>query len=151
MLRRLREPLRFDAVYPTMKVISRAVLVITLMLSGCASTPIPVEPSVAAWPASVAQTCPQRTVPLCCFRSGSIDAAMKRLTESFLACYRSGAEPVEAMLTIETRGGSPACVDRSPRNNEAARCLAKVVARHLVISDSPGHEACRFRYPVWLR
>ncbi len=133
-----------------MKVITYAAVVLALGWSGCASTPTSVQPRVAAWPASVAQTCPQRTVPLCCFRSPSIRDAMARLTEDFRACHGPHVEPVKAMLTIETRGGAPSCVERSPQDNEAARCLAKAVARHLVIPESPPEEACGFRYPVWL-
>ena len=146
-----KEPSLNGAVQQIMKVITRAVLVIALGLSGCASTPLPVQPRVAAWPASVAETCPRRTVLLECFRKPSIRAAMRRLIEPFRACRLPGAEPVKVMLTIETRGGAPSCVDRSPRSGEAARCLAKAVARHLVIPNSRPDEACSFRYPVWLQ
>jgi hypothetical protein len=55
------------------------------------------------------------------------------------------------MLTIETQGGSPSCVDRSTPDSEAARCLAKTVARHLVIPNSDPEERCSFRYPVSFR
>ena len=134
-----------------MKVITRAVLVLALGLSGCASVPAPVEPRVALWPESVAQTCPERRVSLCCFRTGAIGDAMASLAEDFRACHGPRVEPVMVRLTIETRGGAPSCVERSPQDHEAARCLAKVVARSLVIPDSPPEEACGFRYPVWLQ
>ena len=58
------------------------------------------------------------------------------------------AEPLKVMLTIETRGGAPFCVERAPRDDEAARCVAKVVARHLVIPNSPDDERCHLRYPI---
>jgi hypothetical protein len=75
--------------------------------------------------------------------------------------------PVKVMLTVETRGGSPSCIEASVWDNElekfqsipwlgddllfaveTARCAATVVARDLVIPDSTPDETCRFRYPL---
>ena len=140
-----------DGVQVIMKVISRAVLVLALGLSGCASVPAPVQPKVESWPGSVAQTCPERRVSLCCFRTGAIREAMERLTDDLRACHGPDVEPVLVELTVETHGGAPSCVEPSPRGSPAARCLARAVARGLVIPDSPPEEACGFRYPVKLQ
>ena len=145
------EPLGVNGVQLNMKLISYLVVVLAFGLSGCASAPAPVKPPVEAWPSSVAQTCPERRVSLCCFRSGAIREAMGRLTEDLQACHGPAVEPVLVELTVETLGGVPSCVERSLKDNEAARCLATAVARGLVISDSPREEACSFRYPVRLR
>ena len=131
-----------------MNVIGRVVVVTALWCSGCASAPSPVPSQVEAWPETVADTCPKRKVSLFCFRKPAIRAAMEGLIEPFRACHRPGAEPVTVMLTVETRGGSPSCVARSPRKSETGRCLAKTVARHLVIPNSPDNQRCGFRYPV---
>ena len=132
--------------------------VLALGLSGCASTPSPVqtllvEQPIPAWPASVADTCPERRVSVECFRDSGLPKAavnegMATLFEKLHACIRRDAVPVKVMLTIETRGGSPSCVEPSVRDNETARCAATVVARDLVIPDSTPDETCRFRYPL---
>ena len=141
-----------------MNIIPRTIVVIALGLSGCASAPSPVqtllvEQPIPAWPASVADTCPERKVSVECFRGSGLPKAavnegMANLFEQLHGCIRRDAVPVEVMLTIEARGGSPTCVDRSVRDNETARCAATVVARELVIPDSPPDETCRFLYPL---
>ena len=144
-----------------MSVLTRALAVAALCFCGCASTPSPaqralVEQSIPPWPESVADTCPERRVSVECFRDSGLPKAavnegMANLFEKLHDCIRRDAVPVKVMLTIETRGGAPSCVDRSPRSGEAARCLANAVARHLVIPNSRPDEACSFRYPVWLQ
>ena len=122
-----------------------------LPLTGCASAPVPVERAEPAWPQGVAQTCPQRRVSQCCFRTEAIKEAMARLKAGFRACHGPDVEPVLVEIRVETRGGVPSCVGRTPKESEAARCLASVVARSLFIPDSAPEEACSFRYPVRLQ
>ena len=76
---------------------------------------------------------------------------MRGLIEHIRTCHRPDAGPVEVTLTIETRGGSPSCVSRTPRDSEVARCVATAVARHLVIPKSWPDERCSFRYPFAFR
>jgi hypothetical protein len=135
-------------VYTLMNVITRIVVVTALGCSGCASAPTPVPPPVVPWPTSVADTCPQRKVLLECFRKPDISAAMKGLIEHFQACHNPPADPVLVSLKIETSGGTPTCVQHSPRNNEIAGCVAKAVAHYLVIPNSPKDERCDIKYPV---
>ncbi|MDP6944744.1 MAG: hypothetical protein QF464_11385, partial [Myxococcota bacterium] len=82
-----------------------------------------------------------------CFRGSAfpkeaIRQGMENLVERFRACHRPGAGPVKFTLRIETHGSSASCVDRSPRDHETARCVATVVARHLVIPGSTPDETC---------
>ena len=136
-----------------------AVCLLSVMgLGGCASTPRPVqtllvEQPIPPWPASVADTCPQRRVSVECFRGSgfpkaAVNEGMADLSEQLQACIRRDAVPVKVMLTIETQGGTPSCVDRSVRDNETALCAATVVARDLVIPESTPDETCRFVYPL---
>jgi len=88
-----------------------------------------------------------------CFRGSGLPKAavnegMANLFKQLHGCIRRDAVPVKVMLTIETQGGSPSCVERSVLDNETARCAATVVARDLVIPDSAADETCRFRYPL---
>ena len=137
-----------------MKVGVLMVSIVTLWCVGCASaptvasSPAPPPASVQDWPVSVADTCPRRAVSVECFRRESIDAAMRSLGQKYRACYRPGGVPIKVMLTVETRGGTPSCVQRSPRSDAGALCLATGVAQHLRIPKSPADERCRFRYPL---
>jgi len=132
--------------------------VLALGLSGCASTSSPikglgVEQPIPAWPATVADTCPERAVSVECFRGAGLPKAavnegMSKLLEQLHGCIRRDAVPVTVMLTIETQGGSPSCVEPSVLDNETARCAATVVARNLVIPGSTADATCRFNYPL---
>ena len=160
-----------------MSVLARALAVAALCFCGCASTPrasqgLLVEQPIPAWPASVADTCPERRVSVECFRYEgfpwtAIHEGMADLNEQLQGCTPQDSVPVKVRLTIETRGGSPACVEASvwlselekfqalpwlpdERLSEAetARCAAAVVARGLVLPDSPPEEHCRWHSPV---
>ena len=132
-----------------MNAIKYTLVVILLWCSGCASTPLSESLSAEAWPDSVASTCPERERDLECFRKPSIEAAMRGLIERFQACYRPGDPPVKVMLNVETRNGSPSCVESTPSDNQTARCLASVVANHFMISQEYDGERCQFRYPLY--
>jgi len=134
-----------------MKVSAHAIATVALFLSGCVSAAPPAPKPSVPWPATVADTCPEREVPLECFRRASIQAAIESLSVELGACHRPGEQPVDVMLRVETLAGAPTCVERSPREGEAVSCLAKAVARHLVIRDSRPDERCSFRFPVSLR
>jgi len=131
-----------------MNIFLRTAMIVFLGCGGCASTPLSEPLSVEPWPESVAQTCPERERALECFRSPSIRAEMNSLAERFRACYRLGDPPVKVMLNVETRHGTPSCVDATPTDNRAARCLASVVANHFEISEEYDNERCQFRYPI---
>jgi hypothetical protein len=135
-----------------MKVVMLLALFTALGIGGCASAPPLVQPSVTPWPTSVADVCPTRTVSQECFRGagfpkGAINTGMEALIEALRTCHRPGAESVLVKVTVETRDGSATCVERSPRDDETARCVAAVVARDLQIPGSTPDETCRFTYP----
>ena len=88
---------------------------------------------------------------------------MDALAERMEECTRPGSDSVNISLTVETRGGRPTCVEPSvwvaplekyqslhwlseDRESEAevARCAAAVVARYLVLPESPEDEHCRW-------
>jgi len=144
----MQEPRLEISVHTHMRVITHLMVITVLGFSGCATTPLTAPVQVPPWPASVARTCPQRTILLECFRSSSIRHAMKGLVQRLQACHRPDMESTLVKLTIETRGGAPSCVQHSRLNNQLADCLAKTVARSLVIPDSPKSERCHFRYPI---
>ena len=73
---------------------------------------------------------------------------MHALIDRFHACYSPEASPVKVMLTLETRGGAPSCVESSPEDNAIARCLVGVVANHFLIPGSDPEERCAIRYPL---
>lgn len=131
------------------------IMTATCLASACANAPIP-DPSLApspqvvevTWPPHVERTCPQRRIPLECFRRGAIDRTMRGLSDSLAGCRRLGK--VRARLRVETRGGVPSCVDVSPQDSEVAVCLAGVVARGFVLPASSPEERCSFIYPVSL-
>ena len=76
---------------------------------------------------------------------------MERFTDDLRDCHGPDVETVSVMLTVETQGGAPSCVEPSPQYSAPGRCLAMAVARGLVIPDSPPEEACGFRYRVKLQ
>ena len=133
-------------------------LVILIGCAGCAGTKeslpapgggaAPAPEDLSSWPEDVADVCPQRDVSQCCFQGTQIVEAMAGLTEKFGACYLPGAAPVSFELTVETRGGYASCVEQTAPEDETARCVAQVVARHLVIPGSGPEDRCRFRYPL---
>jgi len=156
-----------------MKIVLRAIVVIALGLSGCASAKsanqgLLVEQPIPAWPASVTDTCPERKVSVECFRHEgfpwtAISEGMANINEQLRGCLREDSVPLKIKLTIETRGGLPSCVEPSVWVNElekfqsipwltddqlsdaeTARCAAAVVARDLVLPDSPPEEHCRW-------
>jgi len=93
----------------------------------------------------------------------AIREGMANIDEQLQGCLRRDAVPVKINLTIETQGGSPSCVEASVWANELekfqslpwlpddqfaeaemARCAAAVVARNLVLPESPPDEHCRW-------
>ncbi len=160
-----------------MGVLTRALAVAALCFCGCASTPSPaqralVEQPIPPWPESVADTCPESRVSVECFRTygfpwAAVHEGMANIHEQLRGCIRRDSVPVQVKLTIETRGGSPSCVEASVWDNElekfqsipwlgddllfaaeTARCAATVVARDLVLPDSPPDEHCRWNSPL---
>ena len=138
------------AVSNLMHIILRAVIVIALGHAGCATAPPAAPSQVVPWPDEVSQTCAKPKVSLCCFRTGLVEPAMHKLVDKFRACGARGAHTVTVMLTIETRGGFPSCVEytASPSPSPFAQCVANTVARHFFIPQSHKDERCGFRYPV---
>ncbi len=162
-----------------MRVFTCALFVSVLVLWGCAATPNSVKKRLVQqvppeWPASVADTCPERRVSVECFRAEglpwtAVNEAMEGRYEQLRACIRPDSELVKVKLTIETRGGSPSCVEASVWDKdlerfqslswlhdglrsagETARCAATIVARDLALPDSPPDEHCRWSTPLHL-
>ena len=128
---------------------ARCCLLMMLCCSGCAAPATQDKAAeVGVWPDQVAQVCPKRAISLECFRRRSIGRAMQALATHFQGCYRPIDSPLLVELVIETRGGRAACVERKPEHGVSARCVAQVVAQHLLIPDSPAAQRCSFRYPV---
>ena len=119
---------------------------------GCAGSPtatVKERPSTSlVWPDSVAADCPPRRISLECFRKPNIDLAMRALVAQFRACHPLDASQSTIMLTVETRGGAPTCVEHTPRNSETGYCVARAVAARFKVPNSPPNERCSFRYPV---
>lgn len=160
-----------------MRVFTHALAAAALSFCACASTPSPVQRAVVdkpipAWPASVADTCPEREVSVECFRREgfprtAIREGMTNLEEQLQGCIRRDSAQVRVKLTIETHGGSPSCVEASVWDKdleayqsvrwlhdgllsagETARCAATVVAGALVLPDSSPDEHCRWNFPI---
>ena len=109
----------------TMRFILTTAIILSFCQAGCGSSPSVNPDAVQTWPQSVADTCPQRKVLLECFRREGIRVGMRTLSPHFHRCIRSGMATVKVMLSIETKGGTPTCVARSPHSNKAALCLAR--------------------------
>ena len=156
-----------------MSTVIRTLTLTALFLCGCASVPKhPIEQSIPSWPESVAEACPERKVSVECFRSegfprSAIHKGMTTLEEQLKGCIRREAGPIQISLTVETRGGTPSCVEASVWVNElekfqtlpwladdlilaaeTARCAASVVARDLVLPESPADAHCRWNMPI---
>ena len=156
-----------------MSTLIRTLTVTALFFCGCASVPKPaLEQLSPAWPESVADECPERKVSVECFRSegftrSAVHEGMSKLEEQLQGCIRREAGPIQISLTIETRGGTPSCVEASVWVNElekfqtlpwladdlvlaaeTARCAASVVARDLVLPESPPDAHCRWNMPI---
>ena len=140
-----------EACQTTMRFIMTTAIILSFCQAGCGSSPSVNPDAVQTWPQSVADTCPQRKVLLECFRREGIRVGIRTLSPHFHRCIRPGMATVKVMLSIETKGGTPTCVARSPHANKAALCLASAAARHLVIPNSKPSERCSFRFPVLLQ
>ena len=156
-----------------MSTLIRTLIVTALFFCGCASVPKPpLEQPSPAWPDSVADECPEREVSVECFRSEgfprkAIEEGMASLQDQLASCIRREAGPVQVKLTIETRGGTPSCVeasvwlhdlekfqtipwlaDEQALAAETARCAAAIVARDLILAESSPDDHCRWNFPI---
>ena len=160
-----------------MRTFTRTVAIAALLSCGCASAPktvqrTAVDPPSPVWPESVADECPERKVSVECFRSAgfsrkAIGEGMASLQDQLAGCLRRDAGPVQVKLTIETRGGTPSCVEASVWLHdlekfqtipwladeqvlaaETARCAAAIVARDLVLPESSQDDHCRWNFPI---
>jgi len=156
-----------------MSTLIRTLTLTALFFCGCASVPKPpLEQLSPAWPESVADECPERKVSVECFRSEgfprkAIEEGIASLQDQLAGCVRRDAGPVQVKLTIETRGGTPSCIeasvwveelekfqtipwlaDEEVLAAETARCAAAIVARDLVLPESSPDDHCRWNFPI---
>ena len=136
-----------NQVYSDMKTTAQAIFIISCLM-GCASTPPHVSAPDASWPSDVSPVCPERRILPECFRRTAIKRSMRQLSKRIQGCYRPDTGSLLMQMTIETKGGKASCVAHTPANHTVADCVARVVARHLAIPDSPRSEHCKFRFPI---
>ena len=124
----------------------KIMILLSAALSACATASVSKKPQ--PWPEKVAKTCPERSIPLECFRKQSIRKAMWTLLDRFKQCHQTHSVDLMVRLKIETKAGRPTCVEPTPKNSLLAACTANAVARHLRLPKSPQNERCQIRYPL---
>ena len=122
-------------------------LMLTLSCTTPSAAHIPSQIN-APWPDTVTKRCPKTKIPLECFRKGEIRRAMHEISPQIQACHRKIDQSQLVTLRMQTRGGRPTCVEYSPRRSAPGQCVARVVAQHFKMLDSPADEQCDIhRYP----